>query len=374
MLYLKDHYKEILFGVLGLAGLVQLGYYWLVFRRVAFFKISHEGGTTHPVSVVICAKNEVNRLKKFLPGVLEQAYPQLEVIVVNDCSWDETEEFLKEIAPQYPQLKVVTIKEQEKYRHGKKFALTLGIKAAKNEVLIMTDADCLPAGKNWVALMQKHFRKEIAIVIGYGAYTKESGLINKLIRFDTFQSAMHYFSAAIGGNPYMGVGRNLAYTKTLFFDNKGFAKHNHILSGDDDLFVNENATPTNTAVELDPESFTYSEPKRTFGEWLTQKKRHLATAKHYKGSHQFMLFIYGFTGVIFYTTLLALAVLRYEWRILLSLYAATLLIKLPVVFKTAAKLKEKDLFWLFPILEPIQTFLQPLFYTANLFSKQNTWK
>lgn len=374
MEYLKENYKEILLVLLVLSAVVQLAYYWLVFRRVAFFKVRHDGGPTHPVSVIICAKNEANRLRKYLPSVLEQAYPNYEVIIVNDCSWDETGEYLDEIAKQYPHLKIVTIKEQEKYRHSKKFALTLGIKAAKNDVLIMTDADCIPAGKNWVALIQKHFNRNTKIVLGYGAYNKETGFLNKLIRFDAFQTAMQYFSYALGGNAYMGVGRNLAYDKSLFFANKGFARHNHILSGDDDLFVNENATSTNTSVELDPESFTYSEPKRSFADWMKQKKRHLLSSAMYKSGHKIMLFGYGFSSFMFYGLIIALIALRYDWKLLLTLYASVLVLKFPVVFMTSSKLKEKDLSWLFPVLEPVHTVLQPVFYTANIFSKPKSWK
>lgn len=374
MEYLKENYKEILLVLLVLSAVVQLAYYWLVFRRVAFFKVRHDGGPTHPVSIIICAKNEANRLRKYLPSVLEQAYPNYEVIVVNDCSWDETGEYLDEIAKQYPHLKIVTIKEQEKYRHSKKFALTLGIKAAKNDVLIMTDADCIPAGKNWVALIQKHFNRNTKIVLGYGAYNKETGFLNKLIRFDAFQTAMQYFSYALGGNAYMGVGRNLAYDKSLFFANKGFARHNHILSGDDDLFVNENATSTNTSVELDPESFTYSEPKRSFADWMKQKKRHLLSSAMYKSGHKIMLFGYGFSSFIFYGLIITLIALRYDWKLLLTLYASVLVLKFPVVFMTSSKLKEKDLSWLFPVLEPVHTVLQPVFYTANIFSKPKSWK
>lgn len=374
MVYLKENYKEILFGLLVLSAVTQLAYYWWVFRRLAFFKVKHDGGVTHPVSVIICAKNEAIRLRKYLPSILEQAYPQFEVIVVNDCSWDETGEYLEEVSKQYAHLKVVTIKEQEKYRHGKKFALTLGIKAAKHEVLLMTDADCIPAGKNWIALMQKHFNKQTQIVLGYGAYAKEPGFLNKLIRFDAMHTAMQYFGFAIGGTPYMGVGRNLAYVKSLFFANKGFARHNHILSGDDDLFVNENASSANTSVELDPESFTYSDPKRSFGDWMAQKKRHMQSSAMYKSGHKAMLVFNGLSSFLFYGLLIALLALRYDWRIILSLYASVLILKLPVVYGSSVRLKEKDLTWLFPVLEPVNTILQPLFYTANLFSKQKTWK
>jgi len=331
-------------------------------------------GGPHAVSVIICAKNEVLRLRKYLPAVLEQAYSDFEVIVVNDCSWDETGEYLESIAPKYPRLKIVTIKEQEKYRHGKKFALTLGIKAAKNDHLLFTDADCIPSGKNWLSLMQRHFARNTEIILGYGPYQKEAGFLNKLIRFDTFYIGMQYLSAALGKNAYMGVGRNLAYRKELFFRSKGFAKHNHILSGDDDLFVNENATPQNTAIELDPEAFTFSEAKKSFGAWFKQKKRHLSTSKYYKLSDQFFLFANSISLILFYTVLIALLLLRFEWRILVSLYAGVILLRLPIIFSCAKRLKENDLIWTYPFLEFVHTILQPLFFIANVFSKQKSWK
>ncbi len=366
--------KDVLFYLLLVTAVIQLVYYWFFFRRLAFYKYDQVTGGPHPVSVIVCAKNEVLRLQKYLPAVLEQAYPDFEVIVINDCSWDETGDYLESIAQQYPQLKIVTIKEQEKYRHAKKFALTLGIKAAKNEYLLFTDADCIPAGKNWLSLMQRHFARNTEIILGYGPYQKEPGFLNKLIRYDTFYIATQYLSAALGKNPYMGVGRNLAYKKDLFFRVKGFAKHNHILSGDDDLFVNENANAQNTAVELDPEAFTFSEAKKTFGEWFTQKKRHMSTARHYKGKHQFFLLINSGSLILFYLLLIALLILRFEWRILVSLYAGMMLLRLPIVFSSAKRLKENDLVWAFPFLEIVHIMLQPLFYIANVFSKQKSWK
>jgi len=296
------------------------------------------------------------------------------VIVVNDCSWDESGELLEEFSKKYSHLKIVTIKEQEKYRHGKKFALTLGIKAAANEFLVMTDADCIPAGKNWLSVIQRNFTDGKEIVLGYGAYSKEAGIINKLIRFDAFFIAMQYLSAALNGKAYMGVGRNLAYTKSLFFKSKGFATHNHLLSGDDDLFVNENASLSNTTIETAAESITYSEPKKSFSDWFKQKRRHMSTGKYYKTSHKISLSIQNGSAFLFYALLIALLILRFEWRILLSLYALSLLLRLPIVYKASTKLNEKDLVWAFPILDIINSFLQPVFYTANLITKQKTWK
>ena len=365
---------EALFVVLIIVAAVQLCIYWFIYRRLAFYGQKKNRNDIQPVSVIVCARNESIMLRENLSAVLEQDYPSFEVIVVDDCSWDETGIVLEEFSKKYPNLKIVTIKEQEKYRHGKKFALTLGIKAASNEILLLTDADCKPESVSWLMEMQQSFSTEKDIVLGYGPYKKEQGFLNKLIRFDSFMIAINYLSASLGGNTYMGVGRNLAYKKSFFFRNKGFAKHNHILSGDDDLFINENSTPKNTAICIDNGSFTYSEPKKTFSEWLKQKKRHMSTAKHYKGSHQLSLILKNGITFIFYTLIIILSVLHFEWRILLSLYMAVLLAKFPIIYRISHKLKEKDLAWTFPLLDIIYTFLQPVFFTANLLTKQKSWK
>ncbi len=373
MSVMKD-IAELLFIVLLVMAFIQLCVYWLEYRRLAFYRRKESAITKLPVSIIICARNEKENLQKHLPSILEQDYPDFEVIVVNDCSWDETDLVLMDIAKKYAKLKIVTIKEQEKYTHGKKFAITLGIKAASHENLLFTDADCYAANIQWLFLMQRNFSNQHEFVLGYGPYEKEKTLLNKLIRFDTFFIAIQYLSASLSGAAYMGVGRNLGYKKSVFFRNKGFAKHNHILSGDDDLFVNENANATNTTIEIDKDSFTYSIPPSTFSKWIGQKKRHLTTAKYYKGRHKASLIIKNATLFVYYLLLIPLFILQYDWRILVSLHILMLLVKFPIVYRIANRFKEIDLAWLFPVLEFIHTLLQPLFYLANLLTKQKTWK
>jgi biofilm PGA synthesis N-glycosyltransferase PgaC len=374
MTEIQDSLTFVMLIVFISAGAVQVSYYLFVYIRFAMYRqktVSHE---SRPVSVIVCARNEVNNLRKYMAAILEQEYPEYEVIVVNDCSWDESGVFLEELQKKYSHLKVVTIKEQEKYRHAKKFALTLGIKAAKNDVLLFTDADCAPSEKNWLSGMQGAFTGQTEIVLGYGAYSKEKGFLNKMIRFDTFMIALNYFSFALAGMPYMGVGRNLAYLKSLFFRTKGFARHYHLLSGDDDLFVNENATSANTRIEVKPGSFTYSDPKKTFGDWFIQKRRHIGTGKFYKAGHKFLLFMNSFSGILFFASLIALLVMRFDWRIIVSLYAVKLLIELPILYISSKKLQETGLVWLFPLLEFFSTLLQPVFFFSNLVTKQKPWK
>ena len=280
-------------GLLAIAVLVQLYYVWLVFGKLAFYKsLDSPKPSPEPVSIIIAARNEYENLQKNLPAILEQDYPNFEVVVVNDCSWDESQKLLEGMQQQYPHLKVSQLIEQEKYPTGKKFALTIGIKAAANELLLFTDADCRPAGNQWLKLMQQKFISGKDIVLGYSPYSKSNSLLNLYIRFETLMTAMFYFSAAILQNTFMGVGRNLAYRKSTFFKHKGFASHQHILSGDDDLFVNQAATPYNVAIQLHPESFVYTEPKTSFETYARQKRRHMSTGKYYKPGHKRFLGMY----------------------------------------------------------------------------------
>ncbi|HRN42908.1 MAG TPA: glycosyltransferase, partial [Vicingus sp.] len=186
---------------------VQLIYYLGIFSRFAFYKRKEKHiHSFEPVSVVICAKNERDNLLNFLPEFLAQDYPTFEVIVVNDHSIDDTVDVLKAYSLQFPNLKVVTVPDNDRFYGSKKFALTLGIKAAQYENILLTDADCRPTSNQWIKLMS-NYPVNKSIVLGFGAYQKQPGMLNKLIRFETLFTAMQYFSFALCKMPYMGVGR-----------------------------------------------------------------------------------------------------------------------------------------------------------------------
>ncbi len=364
----------VILALCCICALVQVGYYLAVFSRLAFFRTSEQAPVKFPVSVIICAKNELKNLREFLPAILSQDYPDYQVIVVNDCSWDESGKYLEEMESQHRQLKVVTLKEQEKYQHGKKFALALGIKAAAHEHLLLTDADCHPAGKDWMATMVRNFNKDTEIVIGYGAYRKEPGFLNKWIRMDTVFNAMQFLSYALNRNAYMGVGRNLAYKKSLFFKNKGFASHYHILSGDDDLFINEVARPGNTAIEINPASFTFSRAKSSFGAWIRQKRRHMSTSGLYRRRHQFLLGMFYLTHVFFYMSCISLLILKLFLHVVVSAFIIRLMTQWLVTGKSMKRLGELDLWWMVPVYDALVVILYPALAVSNLIVKNKTWK
>jgi glycosyltransferase involved in cell wall biosynthesis len=364
----------ILFSVFCFALAVQLCYYLGVFSRVAFFRSKRSTpASPPPVSVIVCARNEDDNLVQFLPLLLNQDYPEFQVVVVNDCSSDNTGDVLDELARKNDRLKIVTIKPDEYYEHGKKFALMVGIKGAEHDLLVMTDADCRPASNQWLRNMAAHFNEKQEIVIGYGAHERTKGFLNKLIRFDGFFIGLQYLSFSLAGRTYMGVGRNLGYEKELFFRKKGFASHYHILSGDDDLFVNEAAQKDNVAVEIDANSFTITAAKKTGREWFRQKKRHITTFPHYKPADKFYLGLLPATQFLFFATFCALVAIKFLLYFVLGLFVFRLLVQMLIFNGAMRRLNEKDLLVYSPLLEIILMFFYPVLALSNAFQKKSKW-
>jgi biofilm PGA synthesis N-glycosyltransferase PgaC len=364
---------EMLCVLAGLAFIFLITGYVVNMLPIAFYKGSETTGSLPPVSIVICARNEDDHLPEFLPKICTQDYPEFEVIVVNDCSTDNTESVIDEFAKVFPNLKKVNIKEDGYYKHGKKFALLVGIKGAQHNHLMLTDADCYPSSDQWLKEMGSKFTNEKEVILGYGAYEKQPGFLNRLIRFDAFMIAVNFLSAGIKKKAYMGVGRNLAYTKELFFKNKGFANHYHINSGDDDLFVNEVSRPNNTAVAISHNAITYSKPKTTFRDWSLQKARHITTAPLYTAASRLRITFSYFSQYFFYLSLIGLCLSINT--VLLAPILLTLKVVLHWIFlnKAAKKLNEPDLLYGSVIFEPVLLFVYPIFHFRKLFYKSNKW-
>ena len=353
---------------------IQSIYYLFIFSKFAFSSQQHTKTTTVPVSVIICAKNEAENLNIHLISILTQEYSTFEVIVVNDASTDDTLATLKTFKKNFQHLKIVDIEPSATYTGNKKNAMTKGIEAASNDYLLFTDADCMPASKHWITEMASHFSKNKTLVLGYGAYKKIKGsYVNKLIRFETLLTAVQYFSYTKIGLPYMGVGRNLAYAKNMYTNVNGFSNHNHIASGDDDLFINQVATKKNTALCFSKESFTISKPKKTFTTWFQQKRRHITTATHYTTIHQFLLGLFYLSQFLWWLSAIILLAFSFKWQLVTILFIIRLITHYIILGNSAQKLYEKDLILLFPILDFILVFVQLGIYVRNLVSKPTTW-
>jgi len=369
------HWENILFLVFCLITLIQVFYYLFFFARLAFYKSTPKLiSQTHPVSVIICSRDEAGNLVKNLPGVLIQQYRTThEVIVVNDNSFDESKYILEEYQRTYKQLHLIELTQEARFIPGKKFPLSIGIKTAKHEIVLLTDADCVPASEFWIEKMQEGFTNGTEIVLGYGALHKKKGFFNKMVRWETLHTALQYLSYSKAGLTYMGVGRNLSYKKTVFFRHKGFSSHNHVPGGDDDLFINKAATKKNTAIVIDKDAFTLSEPPKSWKQWIRQKNRHYTTSKYYKAIHKFLLALYAFSHFLFYP-LFILSLLFYNWEQALIVFGTRFFIQGIILFKVTRKLDEKDLFPLYLILDIWMFFYYLLFSTAIFKKPKGTWK
>ncbi len=373
---LKQEPLFIILLVYGLAFLIQMVYYLGVYARIWFYREKPDNSDLPPVSVVICARNEEANLEKNLPSVLEQDYPEYEVIVVNDGSTDDSDMVITRLQQKYEHLKTTEIKEDQKFTHGKKLAVTLGIKKAKYEWVLFTDADCYPAGKQWIRSMAKNFEPNSSLVLGYGGYKIRPGLLNTLIRYDTVSIALQYFTYALAGFPYMGVGRNMAYRKKFFYDNKGFAGHYHLNSGDDDLFVNKTARKHNTRVQISRSSSVVSEPHQSFSQWFKQKRRHLSTASYYRRKTKWRLLTEIYSRIIFYAFFVLSLIFFNEYLVyVIGIFVFRAIVQLIVFKNFMNRLGEKNFLLLsiiYDLIIPLINFIGIV--TNKIYSNNTKWR
>lgn len=375
-----DLIPHITFDFIGITFLVFCGalfiqlLYLLIFPfRLLIYKPKPVENADFPVTIIVCARNEEDNLFKNLPKIMEQDYPNFEVIVVNDQSVDDSRHIIKAYQERYSHLKHIELEKNRHRKFGKKIPLTIGIKGASYDKLLMIDADCYPDSNQWLRRMVSNYKAEKSIVIGYGPYEKQNGFLNRMIRFDTTAIAATYLSFARTGRPYMAVGRNMSYSKALFFEVEGFKKHYHIQSGDDDLFIQDAATRKNVAIEIHPESFVYSYPQKTWHDWFKQKQRHFTTAPKYKLINKLFLGIFPLSMVFMLLSFLIL-LFNYEWWLF-----ATALLVLRFIFYWLIngllfkKLKSGDLVIFYPFYELLHFFMMPFVYYSSERTDASKW-
>ena len=368
-------FTAILFFAFAVIVGIQIIYYLAFFFSFSVKSEDIRLKKNIPISVIICAKNEAENLEKNLPEIIAQSYSDFEIVLVNDGSSDDTLEVMKRFEAENDIIKIVDVKTNETFWGNKKYALTLGIKVSTHDFLVFTDADCKPNSRQWLTHISSKFSNEKAIVLGYGAYEKKRfSFLNLLIRFETVFTALQYFSYAKLGMPYMGVGRNMAYRKEIFFNNNGFNSHMALKSGDDDLFINEVANHSNTEICASKDSFTLSEPKTSFKDWILQKRRHVSTAKFYKIKHQFLLGLFYISQLLFWVLGGLLLALDYDWQWVVAFIVARFVIQLLSFGFTAKKLDEANLIFSAPLLELFLISTQLSIFIANLISIPKHWK
>ncbi len=368
-------YDILLYLFVSSAG-IQL-FFWIIwFSRLVFYKKKNidEPVKEEGVSVIICARNELENLKNLLPKIYEQDYSQFEVIVVNDRSADESFDYLRIEEQRQSLLEVVHIEHSPDHIQSKKYAIMLGVKKAKYDLILLTDADCYPASNQWIKSMSSCFTEKIQIVLGYSQYEKRKGILNSFIRFETFYTGLHYVSAALAKMPYMGVGRNLAYRKSLFLEVNGFSGYEKTMGGDDDLFVNKNSTRKNTSVCIGIDSVVYSYPKSTIGALYKQKLRHLSIGKHYKGINKTTLGILSLSHILFWLSFIILAsVAREPIWLLFGIIGRFAFISITFI-PASKKLGDKISWWNLALLDLLFVGYYVVTGIPALFSKRVKWR
>lgn len=361
----------ILLSAAGALLIIQYIYYLGIYYRMHRRNNAERKNELHftkelpPLSVVICARNESENLRRFLPSVLEQDYPEFEVIVINDGSTDESEAVLSAFEEKYQHLYHSFTPENARYISRKKLALTLGIKASKHDWLVFTEANCMPESNQWLRMMARNFTPHTQIVLGYSGYERGKGWLHKRVSFDALFTALRYLGFALAGMPYMGIGRNLAYRKELFFKQKGYSTHLNLQRGEDDLFINQIANADNTRVETDARAIMRMQPVERYKEWKEEKVSYMATARYFKGTQRLLLGFETFTRLLFYAACLGgivMGIMSLHWLvagIALLIYLLRFTVQAIVINQTASDQKEKRHYYLslpvFDLLQPLQT-------------------
>lgn len=361
----------ILLSAAGVLCIIQLVYYFGLYNRMHTRNKAARKEEVHftqdfpPLSVIISARNDADKLRKILPVILEQDYPQFEVIVINDASSDETEDLLGVMEEKYPHLYHSFTPESARYISHKKLALTLGIKASKYDWLVFTETNCLPASNQWLKLMARNFTPHTQIVLGYSGYDRTKGWLHKRIAFDTLFNSLRYLGFALAGKPYMGIGRNLAYRKELFFQQKGYSSYLNLQRGEDDLFINRIATDTNTRVETDFNATVRIQPVEYYKSWREERISYMATARNYRGMQRYLLGFETFSRLLFYAVCIAgmvFGILHFHWLVAglsLLLWLIRFVAQSIVINQTAKEMGGGRKYYfslpVFDLLQPLQS-------------------
>lgn len=339
---------------------------------VRYKPIKNPSKETLPVSVIVCAFNELENLKILIPKLLNQNHETFEVIIVNDQSTDDTYDYMMEMKANHTKVKLVQIDYTPDHFSRKKYGVSLGVKAALYDTVLLTDADCYPSSQSWLKSVASQYSEDTKIVLGASVYEKKKGFLNRFIQYETYWTAIQYLGCALIGMPYMGVGRNLSYRKSLFLDNKGFNGHQHIMGGDDDLFVNAHANRKNTKVAIGEVMLTYSYPKTSWVSFFKQKMRHLSVGKYYKLKHQFILGIYTLSYLLFWGVGAGL-IFAYPEIIGVGLLVRIGLMYL-MYYVTSKKMGEVFVPLILPVLDIVFGFYYIAITGLAVFSKRIKWR
>ncbi len=363
----------VILGFFLLSAAVQIYYLLGAFSGLAFDKITPGAFNKSPVSIIVCAHNELENLKVLIPKLQTQLHPNFQVVIALDRCLDGSYEWLTQL--DWEALSIIVINQVPGNFNPKKFALREAINKASNPLLVLTDADCYPASDHWLSLMCRQFQEKNDVVLGYSPYLKRPGLLNLFIRYETLMTGIQYLSRAIRGYPYMGVGRNLAYRRSFFEDSDQLATHLQITGGDDDLLINANAEGGKTAVCIEAQAQVYSIPETSFSSYFRQKKRHLSVSRHYKARDKLLLGIFSLSHTIFWSSLVSLLVATSTYLVLIFILLVFRQIVLSIiVVRSSHRLGDRFPWFALPLTDMLYSIYIALTGILALSSKKVNWK
>ncbi|MDR0364867.1 MAG: glycosyltransferase [Bacteroidales bacterium] len=372
----QDVASQIILITFAATALFQILYFWIVFGKVAFYRKKKTTENNAPmrafpaVSVVMVAQNDYSHLRRNLAAVLNQDYPDFEVLIVNSSS-EETKSyyFLITMKEQYPNLKVVEIPEVRTFYSAKKFLLAIGTKEASNNIFLFTNPDCLIQSPHWIRTMMENMQKGKELALGYYGLADA----NKFYRLDHLNTSLNYLALARLGMPYTGSGNNMGYTRALFNKAEGFISHYSILYGEDTLFINKNANKKNTVAVLDQEAMVMLQPKISYKRWFRTKKEARMSQKQYKLGQRFVLSLFPFTRFVFFVAfILALYWLpiNHFYYVVLGIFGIRLTSQLVVMKQVMKKFNEKKFLFLIPLFEPVNMLTSWWIFLKTNFDKK----
>lgn len=328
----------------------------------------------YPFSIIVAAHNEEEHLRNLILHLGNQSYPEYEIILVLDRCTDQSRKIASDLNTKFSRLNVIEIDQKPSGVDGKKNALEIGILAAKHDWMLFTDADCVPVSRSWIQSFANEIDPATDILLGISKYQWMPGLLNALIQYETFQTALHFIGSAMSGKPYMALGRNVAYRKSLFLNSCGFSDTKHITGGDDDLFVQKNGNKRNTKVVLTPESLTNSVVKRKWKTYFVQKTRHLSVGKHYRLKLKIIHAFRAVVHLLVWMSFLYLAVNDSLGTITLGFFCSVIVIQGFIFTRTASKMGLPFSVLWFPITDLLYAVMLPAMGIRSAFVKRVKWK
>ena len=356
--------------IFGVVTLIQLVYYYIIYGRFAFHrKKSALGFRDIPVSVVVVVRDDAAQLLQTLPQLLEQQYSFFEIVIVNDRSRDEYSlQAIQEYKERYPNIKIVDLSTAVSTSRGKKMAISMGIKCASYDHILLTSPNCTPTSKQWLSLMAENFQFQKKIVLGYSTFTKKRSPYNHFLHFDNLVNAMIYFSHALLHSTYRGDIHNVAFVRQLFYQQKGFISYNHLLYGEEDIFIHRASNPNNTAVEFSPDAVTVQQHVPQYRHWRLHKISLCFTRKYNSFKNRCLIGLYELTNLLFYVMLAVSIVVALHQPLALYIAAGISVLRIASLYVvmgiSAKKLQETQIVPLILLYDIIFALLNPLYWLS----------